>query len=274
MNQPPNVRSKPPQWRRPQGVAAGTWDYVHERSIADRYDRFVEDTPLCELDLNVLGTLFPLAKAKESSPEILLDLGCGSGRASIFLANRGYEVVSIDLSQAMLSVAARKAGALSSGRLMPLRANLVQLDCLQDSIANHAFCLFSTLGMIQGRSNRRAMLTHVTRLIQPDGRLLIHVHNRWAAVRERRGIVRLLKSWIQSRRNPQFEFGDHCYAYRGIESMFMHRFSRSEVVDDLKQTGWEIERVLSISIDGSKSYDATPWNSIAAGGFFVIGRRR
>ncbi len=41
----------------------------------------------------------------------VLDLGCGTGRASLFLANRGNWVVGLDSSAAMLTLAMRKPGS-------------------------------------------------------------------------------------------------------------------------------------------------------------------
>jgi SAM-dependent methyltransferase len=137
-------------------------------------------------------------------------------------------------------------------RVHPLRANLVQLDCLASRSADHAICLFSTLGMIQGKANRRRVLQHVARIIRPGGSFLIHVHNRWAALVEPGGMRRLTTSWFRSLRDPQHDFGDFTYAYRGLNHMFMHRFSRRELVRDLCDCGWRIETVSPISIDAAQ----------------------
>lgn len=42
-------------------------------------------------------------------PQCILDLGCGSGNITIKLASRGYNVVGIDISDDMLSIAQNKA---------------------------------------------------------------------------------------------------------------------------------------------------------------------
>ncbi len=151
MSQPPrpnDAETTPPAWRRPRGVATGTWQYVNQRSIADHYDQFVADTPLCAVDSDLLASLFPTTDQNVT----ILDLGCGSGRSSIPLADRGYRVVGIDLSQPMLSVMMRKSE--STQRILPVRCNLVELDCFADRSADHAICMFSTLGMVQGSENR------------------------------------------------------------------------------------------------------------------------
>ena len=69
MNQPPSENTQanrqsdpantPPAWRRRRGVSTGTWQYVHQRSIADHYDEFVADTPLCGLDSDFINQVVP-----------------------------------------------------------------------------------------------------------------------------------------------------------------------------------------------------------------------
>ena len=232
-------------------MAPGTWDYVNERSIADRYDAFVAETPLCRLDQRILLDLLPPSDPNKQHQEIVLDLGCGSGRSALPLADRGYTVVGIDLSQGMLEVMSNKT-VRGAGRVFPLRANLVQLDCRADDSADHAICLFSTLGMIQGRKHRRQMLRHVARVVRPGGSFLAHVHHRWAAVREHHGTRALTRSWWRSLRSPECEFGDTTYAYRGLEQMFMHRFSKRELLSDLAKSGWHVVSLWPLTIDGSE----------------------
>ena len=314
-------------WRRPDGVAEGTWDYVTDRSIADHYDAFVADTPLCGLDAAILRKIFPpqkkdLGQAPKSAHAprnpTIFDFGCGTGRAAFPLANRGYRVVAIDLSQPMLEVVQQKwaqhrladapsnkiesreggfglardqseAGENNEARrlspedgkkvlnpqepsnhldtpeqnaknaqhqapvvsLETLRANLVQLDCIADHSADHGICLFSTIGMIQGRKNRNAFLQHAHRIIRPGGSFLVHVHHRWAALREYGGTSSLLKSLWASWHHEGNEFGDRTYRSRGLEKMFMHRFAKNEILSDLQATGWQIGEIWRISIDGS-----------------------
>jgi SAM-dependent methyltransferase len=150
-------------------------------------------------------------------------------------------------------------------RLLPLRSNLVELDCLADSIADHGICLFSTLGMIQGSENRQAFLRHVARIIRPGGQFVVHVHNRWAALREPRGIRTLTLNWLRSLGSgDHIEFGDQTYSYRGLDSMFMHRFSGRELANLLRRGGWRIDHLHPISLDGS-----TVMKSIGIPGGFI-----
>lgn len=239
-----------PQWRRPRGVAPGTWEYVHQRSIADHYDAFVADTPLCELDQQILRETLPGPESPGS--EIVLDLGCGSGRTALPLAERGYDVVGVDLSHAMLEIMNRKFMAgCTAGTVFPVQANLVELGCFAEQSMNHAVCLFSTLGMIHGRANRRSMLKTIFNLVRPDGMFILHVHHRWAALREHQGLRKLTRSWWAALRDRHHEFGDSTYPYRGLQRMFMHRFSKRELQQDLRATGWTLSKIDPIAIDGT-----------------------
>lgn len=251
-----------PQWRRPRGVAPGTWEYVHQRSIADHYDAFVADTPLCGLDQQILQESLPGPNRPRS--EVIIDLGCGSGRTALPLAKRGYDVIGVDLSRAMLEIMIRKFRASCTvGKVFPVQANLVELGCFAEHSIDHAVCLFSTMGMIQGRANRRSMLATLFRLVRPGGSFILHVHHRWAALREHQGFRKLARSWWTALQDQNSEFGDSTYAYRGLQSMFMHRFSKRELKHDLQATGWTIAKIDPISIDGSH----IDRKSILPGGF-------
>lgn len=270
-------------WRRPVGVAAGTWAYTRQGSIAEHYDAFVAQTPLCQLDEQLVAEVFPPPSSATAGPPAasdseekncrpgtkkswILDLGCGTGRTAEQLSRLGYGVLAVDLSAPMLHQLQRRG----LEGVLPIQANLVQLDGLGDHIADGAVCLFSTFGMIQGRSNRRAMLGHTRRIVRRGGRLLLHVHHRYASFAQRGGGRLLWRSWRDSWRRDR-EFGDAVYPYRGLDNMFLHRFSCREIVNDLVASGWYLEQVLRISLDGR---EILPRSLAArcriAGGFFLV----
>lgn len=268
MSQPPD-NEPVAQWRRPDGVSQGTWDYVHQRAIADHYDAFVADTPLCQLDQQIIQQSLPDPNTEPSrqNPTVVLDLGCGTGRTILPLAERGYQVIGADLSESMLQQARAKATHQGvDERVHLLRANLVQLGCIANASVDHVVCMFSTLGMIQGRANRKRVLCHARRIIRPNGRFIVHVHNRWAAFWERHGIRHLVSSWLQSRFDRDQEFGDRVYAYRGLDKMFMHRFSHRELIHDLHESGWTTETVNCVSLVGKDMVTS----SVKAGGFIAV----
>ncbi len=133
-------------WQLPRGVSRSLWDYFHDPTIAQAYDATLEGTPLLHMDREfVLEHCRPAGK--------IIDLGCGTGRLAIALAQAGYQPIGVDLSLPMLRVLSEKATAL--GLQIPcVCGNLVELGMLADGSFDHAACLFSTLGLIVGAAAR------------------------------------------------------------------------------------------------------------------------
>ena len=142
MDHPPDRPLPPPDWRMPAGVNRGLWDYLHDSDLARNYDQSLAGSSLFEADEAFVAEHCPAGGR-------LVDLGCGTGRLLLSFARRGHRVVGVDLSAAMLTVAADKAKG--AGLAVDLvRANLVDLRCLAERSFESAVCLFSTLGMIRG----------------------------------------------------------------------------------------------------------------------------
>ncbi len=262
------VSSRPPDWQLPPGVSPGTWDYAHQHSIASQYDAFLAGTPLAANDLAWLLPFLPPAAADGAG--YILDLGCGNGRTAIPLRQAGYRVMGVDLSLPMLN--GLQAAAGHAGVTIPgIHANLVQLNGFRDAVADHAVCLFSTLGMIRGRHHRLQFLRHVARVVRPPGVFVVHVHNRRAWLLDPGGMRRLLVNWWRSKWTAE-EFGDSVYPYRSLADMFLHVFSARELRRDLRQAGWRVTHWLRVSVTGERLLSRR--SSEIAGGFFAICQHR
>src|SRR5690242_12368219 len=114
-----------PDWQLPPGVSRGLWEYVHDPSIARRYDADLADHALLAADI-------AFVREHCSRPGRLIDLGCGTGRLSATLAREGYRCLAVDLSEEMLAVAGEKAQT-AGVHFDRLRANLVDLRGLADA---------------------------------------------------------------------------------------------------------------------------------------------
>lgn len=77
-------------------------------ALADSYDRLTEDVPYEEM----LTFYESLLAGVEAKPKTVVDLGCGSGTMARLLAERGYKVTGVDMSEEMLTVAWDKCGDL------------------------------------------------------------------------------------------------------------------------------------------------------------------
>ncbi len=254
-----------PRWQLAPGVSPGTWDYLCDRDIADKYDAYFLDHPLFAYDERLLRELF-------QPPGVVADLGCGTGRLAISLAARGYQSLAVDLSGEMLRVVEHKARAAGVSVDL-LQANLVELDVLADASVDYAACLFSTFGMILGADNRAKALRHFARILKPGGLLALHVHNRWRNLLIPDGRRWLLSNWWQARRG-RGQAGDKYYSYRGIRNFYLHVFTRREIKHCIRSAGLNLEQLLPLdaSVGGEL---AKPWfcSGLRASGWMAIARK-
>jgi ubiquinone/menaquinone biosynthesis C-methylase UbiE len=261
-----------PEWQLPDGVSRGTWDYFGLETIATEYDDYFRDHPLLELDVAWVNEELKkqgLHETSATSPPLITDLGCGTARALASIVLPNARLLAIDMSQNMLEQASTKLQTLPNTSAQ-LRMNLVHLEALRDRTIDTAICLFSSYGMIRGRQHRRAMLGHVQRILKTNGRFLLHVHNRWSSLRDPGGINWLIRSYLRSLYDKNWEWGDRIYNYRGLPTMFLHSFSIRELKSDLHHAGLRIQQLRYLDIR-SANYLSKPFllGNFRAGGFFL-----
>jgi len=231
----------PADWELPTGVSRAQWDCFHDPAVAQNYDAGLRDTPLLTVDREfVLEHCRPAGR--------LIDLGCGTGRLAITLAQQGYQPCAVDLSPEMLKVLGEKAAALNLA-IPRFCANLADLGVFADGSFDHAACLFSTLGLLVGAEARRRAVAHAFRLLRSGGVLVIHVHNRWfnfwTAAGRRLLCAEMVGSGLGRGARGDYEMP----AQQGVGRMTMHLFTRREIVGLLHACGFEIVEVRPLSLD-------------------------
>src|SRR5262249_24696603 len=165
------MEERPPKWRLPAGVGPELWDYLNDSEAARHYDAGLVGTHLLDVDQQFV-------QRHCEQPGRVLDMGCGTGRLLIRLAQQGPWVLGVALSEPMLAAVGEKA-AKTSLVIHRLKANIVELGSLADGSFDYVACLFSTLGMVSGTAERRRVIEHVRRLLRPGGTFIVHVHNYW-----------------------------------------------------------------------------------------------
>lgn len=112
-----------------------------------------------------------LAFIQSHPPGRALDLGCGTGTNTLYLARHGWQVTGIDFAQRAINLARRKA------RKYGLEADLRLGDVTRlDSLAG-PFDLILDIGCLHNLddSGRKTYLQHVKRLLAPDGTYLVYL---------------------------------------------------------------------------------------------------
>jgi SAM-dependent methyltransferase len=95
----------------------------------------------------------------------VLDLGCGAGRVSLHLQNRGLEVVGVDVSPLAVEVARRRGAA-------DVRVGTVATAFEEGDLFDTILLLGNNLGLLAGKSQGRRLLRKLSRLATDEGRIL------------------------------------------------------------------------------------------------------
>jgi len=107
-------------------------------------------------------------------PERALDLGCGTGTTSLYLAARGWDVAGIDFAPNAIRRARRKAARASlSGRVAFHIADVTRLDFLPDDFAAGLAVDIGCLHAVD-EPRRPAYAAHLARLTRPGADYLLY----------------------------------------------------------------------------------------------------
>ncbi len=114
----------------------------------------------------------------------ILDLGCGAGREALPLARLGHDVVGVDLTPAMVTIASKKAKEAG------IRADFQvgeagNLEFPVESF-DYALMMAQFIHHFHGRNNRLQALREAWRVLRPGGLLILQIRNQlgltWAFV--------------------------------------------------------------------------------------------
>lgn len=151
---------------------------VFGAGYADAYDALYEEKDY-EAECDLVERVF--AEYGDGGFRSILDLGCGTGNHAVPLAQRGYEVVGVDRSEAMLARAREKAAGGVSFALGDIRD--LRLGRTFDAV----LVLFAVLGYQHSDEDVLAALRTARAHLRPSGLLLFDVWYGPAVLSERPG---------------------------------------------------------------------------------------
>lgn len=207
---------------------------------------------------------FIIDKTKLKPKAAILDLGCGYGRHAIPLAQRGYIVVGVDYSKALLREAEKKA------KKERVNIKFLKQDFTYLHIPNIKFdlavCLFTTFGYFHTLREHRQFLQTVHRHLKPSGLFFIDV-------RSTAGLNDALKN---DEPNAQIRQSYDPKTHRWIMVRKLEKenivssvriFTLDEIEKLLTKTGFKIQRVFG-------NYKGTPYNKKTSIRMLVLAKKQ
>ena len=109
--------------------------------------------------------LYSLFKKHGKPPKLMLDLACGTGTFSNLFAEKGIEVIGVDISEEMLAVA-REKSANYGNNVLYLCQSAEELDLY--GTVDGAICCMDSLNHITDRSSLQEAVNRVSLFLEKD----------------------------------------------------------------------------------------------------------
>ncbi len=249
---------------------------VFTEGYAHLYDATYAEKPY-ETECNIVERLF--CEHGQGRIVDVLDLGCGTGNHAFLLARRGYRVVGVDASPAMLALAEEKLR--EEGPAIPVHfvagdVRTVELGRTLDA----ALMMFAVLGYQAENRDVSAALENARRHLKPGGLLVFDVWYGPAVLAQRPTtrframplaggqLLRLAEGELDVRhhlctvRFHLWRLEGGAVASETVESHRMRFFYPLEMELFLDRAGFDLVR-LSAFPDIDREPDETTWNVLA-----------
>ena len=165
------------------------------------------------------------------------DIGCGPGRYSIELAERGYQVTLFDLSRKLLERAQRAFSSEGIGAERFIQGDARDLGVFEDESFDAALLLGPLYHLIE-RDDRSQALGEMIRILKPGGMAIVAFLNSWGLLRS--GIVDFPKRF----RNPTFlrsMLGENTFEDQELSGFTECHWSNPEIAGkEIREAGLRI----------------------------------
>lgn len=118
----------------------------------------------------------------------IVEIGCGTGQMSLYLARADRVVIGADLTRASL-----KLGVDAARRFQLEQVQFIETDLHNPGLRAGAFDVVYSSGVLHHTPNPSAAFAHIVRLARPGGIIIVGVYNAFARIplRARRIVARL-----------------------------------------------------------------------------------
>jgi ubiquinone/menaquinone biosynthesis C-methylase UbiE len=179
--------------------------------------------------LNYMRSVEKMVLLESLKPGMILDIGCGTGEQSLFLAKRGYRVLGVDISRKMLTKANENA---KEGKLEDkLSLVIASAEALpfRDKSFDDLISIFGVFNHIPG-AEHAFKETH--RVLKSGGRAVFTVVNRWNLTWWINALLRCKVSWlISSLRSKEYT----------VNGLWTYYFSKNDLKNILGRIGYKVK---------------------------------
>lgn len=140
-------------------------------SLAQAYDRLTYDVSYQE----IWEYLESLLRIEGKIPKTVLDLACGTGSMSFLLAQKGYHVIGVDMSEDMLTIATQKAQEFEANRPFFVCQRMEQLK-LAHSV-DCVICCLDSINYIIDPEDCRETFKRVYQSLSPGGMFMFDINS-------------------------------------------------------------------------------------------------
>lgn len=178
----------------------------------------------------------------------ILDIGAGTGRYSIALAEEGYDVTAVELVKYNLGILKKKRDALGDalkGSLTAMQGNAMKLKKLADNTFDVTL-VFGPMYHLFGNEDKSKALAEAMRVTKPNGIILVaYCMNEYSVVTfafKERNILQCVEEGRLSGDYKTLSKPEHLYDYMRLEDI------------DALNASLGIKRLQIISPDGPANY--------------------
>lgn len=138
-------------------------------ALAESYDRLTNDVDYKE----VVEFYFQILQRENLQPRTAVDLACGTGSVAVLLAEKGLNVVAVDMSEEMLCVASQKAQELENPPVFVCQ-KLENLSLPKG--VDLAVCALDSIDYITNPEDCAKAMKRIYRALNPGGCFIFDVN--------------------------------------------------------------------------------------------------
>lgn len=110
-------------------------------------------------------------------PELVLDLGCGTGKMTLELARRGYDMTGVDISPEMLNVARERADSAGLDGVLWLCQDMTEFELY--GTVDAAVCCLDGINHLTDKESLSRCLALVHNYLSPEGLFIFDVNGKF-----------------------------------------------------------------------------------------------